>query len=253
VLLARLAEEKDAQVRLALVAQGEPVLHFIFDAKALLAHLDKEEDPIIRHVAVNALKQAAGRNADAEGKVAWNWRNLEERFDEIVPKGTRGVQALLDALLEEYDPAAVRVVQRLAKSDKAAVRQQAIDVLAHAYKERKPYAGGWWGTQPAGQKPPAPSVAWEGTPAVRDALRVALGDRDAGVRKAALAGLVRANDTVTLEPLVKLFDAEKDEAARADVVRAVAGLPSPAAGEFLSTVLGDDKNSEAVRLEAIAG
>jgi putative heme-binding domain-containing protein len=252
-MLSLLPGEKDAQVRLAAVSLLGRQVFSVFDAKALLAHLGAEADPVVRLVAVNALKEAAGRGADRDDKVGWNWGNLEARFDEIAPKQPRGVEALLEALREEYDPAAVRVAQRLAEQGDAATRRRALDVLGHAYKQRKPYAGGWWGTQPAGHRNPPRDVAWEGTPLVREAILKALGDKDEGVRKAAVAALAAARDPETLVPLQERFDKEKDPAAQVDLVRAVAGLQARQSVEFLRPLLIDPDRPEDIRLAALDG
>jgi putative membrane-bound dehydrogenase-like protein len=252
-LVGLLSKEKDARIRLAAATLLGRQMSSVFDAKDLLAHLGAEQDPIIRLVAVNALKEAAGRGADREGKVAWNWRNLEQRFDEIAPKQPRGVEALLSALREEYDPSAVRVVRGLAESGDPEIRQQAIAVLGRSYMERKPYPGTWWGTQPAGRKPPSRNVAWEGTPTVREAILKALGDKDAGVRQAAVTVLIAARDPQTLAPLTKRFEQEKDSAAQVDLVRAVGGLQVPASVEFLRPILRDQGRAESLRLAALDG
>ncbi len=252
-LLGLLPGEKDAQVRLVALSLLGRQIETVFDAKALLAYLGAESDPSIRLVAVNALKEAAGRGADRDGKVAWNWRNLEQRFDEIAPKQSPGVEALLEALREEYDPAAVRVARRLAEQGDVPTRRKAIDVLGHAYKQRKPYAGGWWGTQPAGHRNPPRDVTWEGTPLVREAILKALGDKDEGVRKAAVAALAAARDPETLAPLQKQFGTEKDAAARVDLVRAVAGLQARDAVEFLRLLLIDPDRPEDLRVAALEG
>jgi putative membrane-bound dehydrogenase-like protein len=252
-LLSLLATEKDAQVRLASVALLGRQIYHIHDAGQLLTHLEKEADPVVRQVAVNSLKEAFNRGAGREGKSACNWQILEERFEEFAPKHARSTEALLKVLLEEYDPAVVRITQRFLRSDDPLIRKQAVDVLAHAYKHRKPYAGTWWGTQPAGHRNPPRDVTWEGTPEVREAILKLLGDNDAGMRQAAVLALVAANDPATFEPLEKRFGEEKDPATRADLVRAIAGLQTPKTAAFLKTILLDGNNAEALRLEAVAG
>ena len=69
---------------------------------------------------------------------------------------------------------AVAILTKLANHDDPAVRQKAVADLARVYRDRKPYAGGWWGTQPAAHDPPPREVDWEGTPAVREAVLAAL-------------------------------------------------------------------------------
>src|SRR5262249_20010458 len=131
-------------------------------------------------------------------------------------------------------------------------RARLVETLARAHKDRKPYAGGWWGTRPEQQKPPARVVAWEGTPLVRDAVLGALADKDAEVRKAAVAGLLAMNDPETLDPLVKQFAKESDPATRIDVVRAVGGLKAATAVDFLDGIVRDAKNPDPLRIEAVA-
>ena len=170
-----------------------------------------------------------------------------------VKENSPALDGLLWALADEYDLGAVALLAKLAKHDDAAVRQKAVADLARVYRDRKPYAGGWWGTQPAAHGPPPREVDWEGTPAVREAVLAALSDKDAAVRKAASLGLLAVNDLATLEPLEKQFASEKDVETRADLLRAVAGLASPKSADFLTEIAKDGKAPEALRLEAVGG
>jgi putative heme-binding domain-containing protein len=135
----------------------------------------------------------------------------------------------------------------------APIRKQIVETLARVYKDRKPYAGGWWGTQPAGRKPPARDVTWEGTPLVRKAILTALKDTDADVRKAAVLALAEMHDPETLTPVIRLYQAEKDLSARPDLVRAVGGLTSAEAIAFLAGVLDDRANTIEIYLAAVEG
>src|SRR5262249_20633327 len=139
--------------------------------------------------------------------------------------GPAARETILQAFADEYSTGAVRTLADVqpALADVEA-RRGTVEALARNYIDRKPYAGTWWGTQPAGQKPPARSVAWDRQPIVREAVLKALTDKDAGVRKAAVVALVAANEAVTFEPLVKQFASEKDPDTKADIIRAVAGL-----------------------------
>jgi putative heme-binding domain-containing protein len=211
------------------------------DGKSPLLCLQTEKDSAIRFALVKCLKRSC------------EWNSLREELDkkDFLKGKMLSLDGLLLALTEEYNPDAVVILERLLKHDEEAIRQQAVRVLARVYKDRKPYAGGWWGTQPAAHEPPPRDVVWEGTPKVREAILGALADKDAGVRKAAVRALIAANDPETLQPLLKQFDKEKDTEALADLVRAIAGLPK--ATDFLDGILKDGKNPEALRLEAIAG
>jgi putative heme-binding domain-containing protein len=131
----------------------------------------------------------------------------------------------------------------------ASIRVRLIEILARQAKDRPLYDGGWWGTQPANQKPPARTIAWEGTPLIRDALLKALDDKDAGVRQAALKGLTDLQDPETLRPLAKRLETHKE----LELVRAIAALKLPQAASILSQEADNEKNPEALRLEAIKG
>jgi putative heme-binding domain-containing protein len=132
-------------------------------------------------------------------------------------------------------------------------RRRTVEIAARLYKDRRPYAGTWWGTRPEQQKPPARVVEWEGTPLVRETILKALGDKHAEVRKAAATALAAMNDPATLEPLVAQFEKEKNDDTRTDIVRAVAGLSAPKAVDFLTAVLHEGKHPQAMRIAAVAG
>jgi putative heme-binding domain-containing protein len=241
VLLTSLKPHQPAPLRL----QAAVACRRILDADAalvLLEHYGREPDAYVRHALVRTLRQAPW--PELVGKLTPEWAAKADR---------RTLEGLCLALAEAFDPSGVVLLQRLASHPEVSVRVLAVATLARNYFDRKPYAGTWWGTQPAAQKPPARVVAWEGTPAVREAILKALGDKDAGVRRAAVAALTAANDPATFEPLAARYAEEMDAAPRADLVRAVAGLEAPETAAFLRGVLLDAKNSEELRLEAVAG
>jgi putative membrane-bound dehydrogenase-like protein len=211
--------------------------------KDIIYELGNEKDPLVRNALVRTLKRSA------------DWAALAKilNLDHISDWKDGQRDGLFLALTEEYDPGAVAILQQLAGHPTVAIRKRALEVLARVHHDRKPYPGTWWGTRPEQQKPPARVVEWEGTPIVRTALLAALGDPDGEVRKTAVAGLLAMNDPTTLEPLVKRFEQETEADTRADLVRAVAGLRTPAAGEFLGRVLLDSHHPDALRLEAVAG
>ncbi|HVS34449.1 MAG TPA: HEAT repeat domain-containing protein, partial [Gemmataceae bacterium] len=239
-------QDKDPQVRLHAAAA---LSHYSGLEGKIEKLLDTEKDPEVRFALIRALKRTA------------NWKLLADLQVLAPPRpvtptesgGERGADGLFWALADEYDPGAVAILAKLAKHDDPAVRQKAVADLARVYRDRKPYAGGWWGTQPAAHGPPPRDVDWEGTPAVREAVLAALSDKDAGVRKAATVGLLAVNDPATLEPLEKQFTSEKDVETRTDLLRAVAGLASPKSADFLTGIAKDGQAPEALRLEAVAG
>jgi putative membrane-bound dehydrogenase-like protein len=215
----------------------------------VMGHLSEEQDPFVRYALVRTLKEECDWTTvgDILVRGAWTSRTQPQR----------ACEGVCQALVDHYDSAAVAFLRRLLQSKGGGFhdefRWHAVETLGRLYKDRKPYTGGWWGTQPAAHEPPPRDVAWEGTPKVREAILGALTDKHPGVRKAAVNALISARDPETLEPLVKHFAVEKDIPTRADVVHAVASLNTPKAADFLVTVLHDAKNPERLRIEAIAG
>jgi putative heme-binding domain-containing protein len=235
------AKDPDPQVRLH-AAIGLAL--FLEDPGTPLYLLGKERDPWVRFALINAIRQTTDWQSLATNKKGEAW--LKDGPPALALDG------LFQALTEDYDLGAVTWLRKLASQPDAATRARAVATLARVYHDRKPYAGGWWGTRPEQQPPPARVVPWKGTPQVREALLLALGDKAAEVRKAAVLGLQAANDPTTFDPLVKQFAKETDPATRTDIVRAVGVLKSARAVDFLDKVVRDAKGHEAVRVEAVA-
>ncbi len=232
--------DSDPRVRLQAVVA---IIESARETENLLRLIEDEKDVEVRFAIIKALKRPG----------AWLIPPHPAKIADLLKNTLMGGESGFPALAEQYAPKAVELLARLTEADDVPVRTRAVETLGRVYFDRKPYAGTWWGTQPAAQKPPARNVAWEGTPAVRTAILKALGDKDESVRKAAVTALATVNDSETVVPLVKRFDEEKDASTRIDLVRAVAGLNSPKTAEFLTTVLLDEKNAEPMRLEAITG
>ncbi|HEY1376411.1 MAG TPA: HEAT repeat domain-containing protein, partial [Gemmataceae bacterium] len=243
ILMAVLATDADPAVRLAAAAGLRNVMNHPNDCQAVTAAWAKESDHTVRHVTGRALK-AFGCWGEWVGPTAKFGNHAE---------AVRLAPVVVPLLAEEFRADAVAVLTEVLRSDNAAERRVAVEALARNYKDRKPYAGMWWGTQPARNPPPKRDVAWEGTPVVRDAVVKALGDPASEVRKAAVAALVEWADPETLPPLRARFAAEKDPANRLDLVRAVAGMKAPAAIEFLATVLRDPTQPLDLRQAALGG
>jgi putative membrane-bound dehydrogenase-like protein len=209
--------------------------------KDIFYEMGLEKDLWVRFAAVRTLQRAC------------DWKAVAPALPPFPRWSASQREIFFAAAAEQYDPGAVEILAHLTKQSDAAVRQRALEVLTRVHHDRKPYAGGWWGTQPAARKPPARVVAWEGTPIVRAALLQGLGDSDAEVRRTAVAGLVDMNDPSTFEPLSKRLSEEKDAAMRLDIVRVIAGLQTKPAADLLVSLLNDGSNTEALRLEAISG
>jgi putative heme-binding domain-containing protein len=165
----------------------------------------------------------------------------------------RSIQFDFMTLNDRFDQPTIDLLQRKMRSKYWFIRRYAVLTLARNYKDRKPYAGTWWGTQPARNPPPKRDIEWEGTPLVRAAVIKALGDPAAEVRKAAVAALVEWADPETLSALRERFTAEKDAASRLDIVRAVAGMNAPDAADFLAGILRNRADPIDLRRKALAG
>lgn len=243
LLLSRLQLEQGAAVRVHLFAalRGRKVPALM--ASNFLFNLQAEMDPTARQLLrrflceaepraelLKALKMFGGaaQNEQTAKVVCWL---LGDAFD------ANGVAALVD-LLKHPEPT---------------VRGYAVETLGRNYKDRKLYAGTWWGTRPEQQKPPAREVSWAETPKVRDAIVGALADADADVRKLAVRALVEMKDSATFAPLKDRITVEKNEAARVDLVRALVGLRTPESTAHLRTVAQDATQPVSVRVAALAG
>ncbi len=182
-----------------------------------------------------------------------NWEVLvaASSIKKTIPVNKLGKVRLCYALTEQYESDATILLQRLAMDFDPDIRNLAIMTLSRNAKSRPSYAGGWWGTQPAAQKPPARTVAWKDTPTIRDALVKAIGDEAAEVRKTAIAGLIELKEPQTLDPLIKQLDAEKNADTRFDLIRAIAALNLPKAIPTLSIELRKAENPESARLEIV--
>jgi putative heme-binding domain-containing protein len=237
----------------------------------LLELLKSDPNAQVRMHAVHALQTANGRApllCMAEEKDVWvrfsvarllqhrcDWKDLREQLtkEDLLSGKPAAVDVLLHALADQYDTRALELLQWLCQRPDEAIRAGALTVLTRQHQDRKSYPGTWWGTRPEQQKPPARSIAWEGTPLVRDALLKALADKDDAVRKAAVAGILAMNDPKTLDPLMGRFAKESSAAAREQIVTAVAGLKRAEALEFLGKISANAKEEKAVRVAAVGG
>jgi putative membrane-bound dehydrogenase-like protein len=243
VLLNVLAQETTPAVRLQAAAGLRNVLTNPDDCRRIAGAYSRETDQTVRHLLGRALKEF-GRWGEWAGKTV--------TFG-IIDEPTRLAPIVAPLLAERFRTDAVNLLTEQLRSDQPTERRAAVDALARNYKDRKPYAGTWWGTQPARNPPLKREVAWEGTPTVRDAVVKALGDPAAEVRTAAVAALVEWADPETLPALRERFAAEKDAGNRLDLVRAVAGMKAPAAADFLAALLCDRANAIELRQLALGG
>lgn len=244
LIVGRVFNETFVQVRLHVLAalRGRKVSPQ--DGANLYFALSGEMDATVRHVLGRALTDPVGRQAVYEGvKLSGGAQGQAEQ----------GAKSLCWLFAEAFDLEAVDLLIALLKNVEPTVREYAVDSLATNYKDRKPYAGTWWGTRPEQQPPPGRVVEWEGTAKVRDAIVGALADKDADVRKAAVRALVAMRDPATFEPLKTRYAEERDAATKVDLVRALAGLRTPEGTALLREVAGADDAPVAVRVAALEG
>jgi putative membrane-bound dehydrogenase-like protein len=214
------------------------------DGRPLAEYFGKEKDPWVRYASLQQAKQHLS-----------DWLAILRSSSILMPGRSDKKAAVDDALwvlTDEFNLEAVGFLKGLMADTDPSVRQQAVQVLARVHHDRKPYASTWWGTQPAGQKPPARDVAWAGTALVRQALLEALADPAMKVRKAAVAGLIDMKDPATLGPIIERFGKEADLQTRADLVRAIAAVETRQSRDFLLSILRHDQPVP-VQLEALAG
>ncbi|HEY2155424.1 MAG TPA: PVC-type heme-binding CxxCH protein, partial [Isosphaeraceae bacterium] len=172
------------------------------------------------------------------------WQMMSPGLDD--PKVRHG---LLAAMEGQYNLEAVGLLDRFIRDHKrpADERAKALSYLAQAHHKTPPWDGSWWGTRPTQGKPPAKSVAWEGTPAVLGTVRAALGDDDAPVRLAAVSAVKEANDREALPKLRERFAAEPDEKVRREIAAVFGAMDDKAALPLLISALRHATVPESVR------
>ncbi|HWE40747.1 MAG TPA: HEAT repeat domain-containing protein, partial [Isosphaeraceae bacterium] len=155
----------------------------------------------------------------------------------------------LAAMEGQYAIGAVEALKSAAtdRSKSADERARALAYLAQAHRKTPPWNGSWWGTRPTQGKPPAKSVAWEGTPVVLGAVRDALADPDIPVRLAAVAAVKEENDREALPKLRERFAAEPDEKVRREIAAVFGAMDDKAALPLLIAALRHATVPESVR------
>ena len=110
-----------------------------------------------------------------------------------------------------YEVDAADALARFATSSKHPLeeRTRAIAYLAEAHRKAPPWDGHWWGTQPAAQKPPQKTIAWEATPRITTTIRELLSDRMVQVRSSAVEAIVQMGSQESKDLLRARFSREK--------------------------------------------
>ncbi len=231
-------KDRDPVVRLqAIIALGR-----IKDAKAIPALMSflADTDPFLAFSARSALRRIG------------DWKVVGSELAKATdPKVRAGVLAALE-LQYSTDAVALLNAEVADRSKPVAERGKALAFLAQAHRKAPPWDGKWWGTRPSQGKPPAKTVAWEGTTAVVEAVRAALSDADAPVRLAAVAAVKETNDREALPKLRERFSVEADHTVRRDIALALGAMDDRAALPLLIAALRDAKAADMVREAALA-
>ncbi len=199
-----------------------------------------DSDPYLAFAARVALRRIGDWKATAEA--------LAKAKD---PKVRAGVLAAME---QQYSTGAVDALKHEAtdRSRPADERAKALFYLSQAHHKPIPWDGRWWGTRPSQGKPPAKSVAWEGTPLVLGAIRDALADADAPVRLAAVAAVKEEGDREALPRLRERFGVESDEKVRREIASVFGAMDDTTALPLLIAALRDSTVPESVREASLA-
>ncbi len=235
-----LLRDREPSVRLqATIALGR-----IGQAEAIPALLPvlAESDVYLAYSARQALKRIG------------DWRVAAKGLDSADPKVRAGVLLAMDQV---YDGLAAGALADFASSSKRSLeeRTHAIAYLADVHRKAPPWDGHWWGTQPANQKPPAKTIAWEGTPQVMVTMRELLNDDPAaGVRLAAVEAMVKTEPRSAKDILRLRFRQEKDLSVKRAIALGLGKLADADALDLLTAALRDPRSEPPLRdaaLEAV--
>jgi putative membrane-bound dehydrogenase-like protein len=237
---------------LALLRDREPSVRFhaatglgrIGDPAAVPALLVALEEPdLFARQAVATALQRIGR---AERGA---WKTIAAGLSSPEPLVREGT---LLAFRESYEPeVAASLLDFLRGEHPAEARAAALATLADLHRRLPPWKGEWWGYHPVDQPRPAKTVEWAATRELQEALRRALLDREAPVRRAAVEGLSRAREKSAAPDLRELFSKERDPEVRRAVLRALAGFEDPGVRELARSVLERPEAEGGILLEAL--
>jgi len=255
-----------AQAARALGERAVPI------AREPLVELLKDPEPTVRLQAVIALGRIGDPLAipallplvaEPDTFLAYSSRQALKRIDDW-PVATQGLDSpdpkvragVLLAMNQVYDVAAVGKLAGFASSPARPVaeRIKALEFLVEVDRKAPPWNGRWWGTQPARQKPPARTIAWDGTPRVVTSIRELITDPLSPIRIAAVAALVQTNPGESPSLLRFRFSEEKDPKVKRAIILAMGKLADREALDLLVATLRDPHASEPIRdaaLEAV--
>ncbi len=233
-LLKRLRDGEGAVRLQAVIALGR-----IGDARAVsdLLPLVADSDPFIAYSARHALQRIG------------SWAAVARGLDASDPKIRAGTLLTLEKV---YASEAVIALETFARSSKHPVdeRVKALQYLAEVDRKAHPWNGKWWGTQPAKGKPPARTIAWEGTPRVLAAIEDLAVDPAVPVRIAAVAALTEAKGD-SRAFLRGLFPRERDSEVKCAIARSLGKLADVESLDLLIGAVRDVHSPASVRAAAL--
>src|SRR5262249_41914043 len=127
-----LESDGDAQVRM-FAAQSLTLIATSLPLEAM----GREKDVFVRFCLARTLRRTC------------DWKELSDPFNsgDLLKNSAACLDVLLLALADQCDAGAVALLKAFQSHPDGAVRKRALEVLGRVHRDRKPYAGGWWGTR----------------------------------------------------------------------------------------------------------
>lgn len=234
-LIKRLRDGEPAVKLQAVIALGRIGLP---EAVPALLPIVADQDAYLAYSARMALKRIGDWGAAAAG------------LDSPDPKVRAGV---LLAMEDVYDKEAAGRLASFAAAAKQPVdlRVKAVSYLAQVAYKTAPWDGKWWGTQPAKQKPPAHSIAWNETPKIMTAIRALATDPAAAVRIAAVEAAAQPSDSTAPGFLRDRFSQERDPSVQSAIARSLGRMRDVNAIDLMLSALRDAQSTDSLRNAAL--
>lgn len=230
-------KDADARVRVQAVI-GLARLSKVSAAPALLS-LTADADPVVAHVAVNALI------ALRAGAVC---------LKALATASAREAAGALRVLQELHEPAVVDgLLARYAKTTDLGMRRALLTALARLYQREAEWDGQWWGTRPDTTGPYFKPMTWAESSKIAVVLRRALADADVETLRwlLPLYQRMRVDLVETTPALLKLADRSADLRRLAVEVFAARRMPPVEAVALLSAVAAAPEEKNALRVKAL--
>jgi len=178
-------------------------------------------------------------------------RRLPIRIDAAKAPDSQAL-VLVEAARGVYES---EVVDRLRSAASTRFRPRlaalAISVLAELWRKPEPWDGSWWGIQPAKTPPPARTISWECSDAIRTTILDAVDHEQPVVRRAALEALREMGDPTAAPSVRARWSLEGSEELRALILDVLGALKDDGAKELLGSIVRDPRVGEELRKRAI--